>query len=71
MTGVFLLLRSILDKVVYNDKYSIIDKSLSCSNIGARKNRNIRDHLFVINAVINDTVKKKKAVDIEIMDIKK
>ena len=44
---------------------------MSCSNIGARKNRNIRDHLFVINAVINDTVKKKKSVDIEIMDIKK
>ena len=71
--GVFIVvkLRSILDKLVYNDKYSIIDKSMSCSNIGARKNRNIRDHLFVINAVINDTVKKKKAVDIEIMDIKK
>ena len=64
-------LRSILDKLVYNDKYSIIDNSMSCSNIGARKNRNIRDHWFVINAVINDTFKKKSNVDIEIMDIAK
>ena len=71
--GVFIVvkLRSILDKLVYNDNYSIIDESMSCSNIGARKNRNIRDHLFVINAVINDTFKKKKSVDIEIMDIAK
>ena len=71
--GVFIVvkLRSILDKLVYNDKYSIIDESMSCSNIGARKNRNIRDHLFVINAVINDTSKKKNSVDIEIMDIAK
>ena len=71
--GVFIVvkLRSILDKLVYNDNYSIIDKSMSCSNIGARKNRNIRDHLFVINAVINDTFKKKKSIDIEIMDIAK
>ena len=71
--GVFIVvkLRSILDKLVYNDKYNIIDKSMRCSNIGARKNRNIRDHLFVINAIINDTFKKKKDVDIEIMDIAK
>ena len=63
--------RSILDKLIYNDFYSKIDKSMSCSNIGARKNRNIRDHLFVINAVMNDSFKNKKEVDIEIMDITK
>ena len=38
----------------------MIDKSMSCSNIGARKNRNIHDHLFVV-----------KDVDIEIMNIEK
>ena len=48
--GVFnvVKMRSILDKLIYNDKYETIDKSMSCSNIGARKNRNIRDHLFVV-----------------------
>ena len=38
--GVFIVvkIRSILDKLIYNDNYHIIDKSMSCSNIGARKN---------------------------------
>ena len=40
-------IRSILDRLVYNDKYEIIDSNMSSSNIGARKRRNIRDHLFV------------------------
>ena len=71
--GVFIVvkIRSILDKLIYNDNYHIIDKSMSCSNIGARKNRNIRDHLFVINAVMNDAFKNKKEIDLEIMDIAK
>ena len=66
-------LRSILDKLSYNDNYDIIDKNMSCSNIGARKNRNIRDHLFVINGILNDVNKSKKneKVDIQIMDIRK
>ena len=39
--GVFnvVKVRSILDRLSYNDNYDIIDKSMSCSNIGARKNR--------------------------------
>ena len=46
--------RSILDKTLYDDVYPEIDSKLSCSNIGGRKGRNIRDHLFVIYGVIND-----------------
>ena len=64
--------RSILDKLIYNDKYETIDQSMSCSNIGAReKNRNIRDHLFVVNAILNEVTKRKKDFDIEILDIAK
>ena len=68
--GVFnvVKVRSILDKLIYNDTYDVINQSMSGSNIGARKNKNIRDHLFVINAVINDVTKRKKDVDIEIME---
>ena len=71
--GVFnvVKMRSILDKMISNDKYDTIEQSMSGSNIGARKGKNIRDHLFVINAVINDVTKNKKDVDIEIMDIAK
>ena len=64
-------IRSILDKLIYNDNYNKIDKSMSCSNIGARKKHNIRDHLFVINAIMNDAFKNKKEIDLEIMDIAK
>ena len=40
---------------------------MSCSNIGGRKN--ICDHLFVLNAVLNDITKNTKDFDIQIMDI--
>ena len=72
--GVFIVvkLRSILDKLIYNDKYNIIDQNMSDSNIGGRKGRNIRDHLFVINAILNDAGKSKKEdIDIQIYDVKK
>ena len=53
--GIFVqpVLRKILDKLVYLDNYDCIEASMSDSNIGARKGYNIRDHLFVLYAVIN------------------
>ena len=59
--------------MIYNDVYDIIDSNMSCSNIGARKNRNIRDHLFVINGILNDVMqnKNRKPVDIQIYDVSK
>ena len=59
-------IRSILDKMINNDIYRIVDANMSCSNIGARKNRNIRDHLFVINAIINDVTHNKDSNDIDV-----
>ena len=53
------MLRSIIDKLIYNDEYKIIDEHLTDSNVGARKNRNIRDNIFVISAILNDIRKKK------------
>ena len=72
--GVFnvVKLRSILDKMVYRDTYEKIDSNMSCSNIGARRQRNIRDHLFVVNAVLNDASKNKEEdLDIHIYDVEK
>ena len=64
---------SILDKLIYNDVYERIDNSMSCSNNGGRKNRNICEHLFIVNGVINDVINNKntKEVDIEIYDVAK
>ena len=63
-------IRSILDKVIYNDIYEKIDNNLSFSNVGGRKNRNIRDHLFVIYGILNDVFNgKAKPVDFEAVDV--
>ena len=56
--GVFNLpkVRGIFDKMIYQRSYEEIDRELSCSNVGGRKERSIRDHLFVITAIINDAI---------------
>ena len=56
-------------KLIYKDEYETVDESMSDSNIGARKFKNIRNHIFIINAVINEVlVAKTDPIDIEILD---
>ena len=38
--------RSILDRLLYNDCYGLIDSNLTDANVGARKGRNVRDNIF-------------------------
>ena len=65
-------IRSILDKILYKDVYDNIDQELSYSNIGARKGRNIRDHLFVVYSIINDVINgSSPPIDIQSIDINK
>ena len=56
--GIFNLpkVRSLLDKLLYSEVYESIDQNMSFSNCGGRKERNIRDHLFVVYACINDVI---------------
>ena len=44
---------------------------MSNSNIGGRKQRNIREHLFVINGIMNDVRNNKETeeIDLEIYDV--
>ena len=66
------ILRNILDRLIYNDEYPRIDTNLGDSNVGARKGRNVRDNIFVLNAVLTEVLKKKKEpVDIQVFDIEK
>ena len=57
--GIFVLgvLRTILDKLIYFDSYSKIDAKMSDSNIGARRKRNIRNHIFIVNGILNEIKK--------------
>ena len=64
--------RSILDRVIYSEVYPIIDSHLSYSNVGGRKHRNIRDHLFVIYSIINNVVNgEAEPIEIQGYDITK
>ena len=63
--------RSIIEKLVYNDVFEDVDSNMSDSNVGGRKNRNIRDNLFVLYAVRNEAIQKKLCVDLHFMDLSK
>ena len=63
------ILRTILDRLIYNDEYPTIDENMTDTNVGARKKRNIRDNIFVINAITNHTIRRSvKGIDIQIFD---
>ena len=53
--------KKILDKMIYMNFYDEIDSNMSPYNIGARKGRNIRNHLFILYAIINSFINGKEA----------
>ena len=64
--------KKIIDRLIYMEKYPLIDQSMSDSNIGARKNKNIKNHLFIIHGIINSVLKgESDCVDIQIYDLVK
>ena len=66
------ILRTILDRLIYNDQYRVIDEALSDSNVGARSNRNVRDNIFVLNAITNSIVNANdEPIDVQVFDIEK
>ena len=72
--GIFILtvLKKILDKLIYFDNYQDLDQNMSDSNIGARRKRNIKDHLLVIYGVINSVLRGgENCIDIQIYDLEK
>ena len=54
------IFRNILDRLIFNDEYNTIEMNLTDSNVGGRKNRNIRDNIFVLNAIINSVKKEMR-----------
>ena len=72
--GIFILtaLKKILDNLIYIDKFEDIDKNMSDSNIGARKGKNVKNHLFIIYGIINSVIKgNEPCIDIQIYDLVK
>ena len=66
------VLRIILLKLIHERTYPIINKNMSDGQIGARRNRSVRNHLFVLNSVLSDVMSstKKEPIDIQIMNYK-
>ena len=69
LRGIFLVpkLRGIFLKLVYNSIIDDLEDNLSLSNIGARKKRSPRDHLFVLYSVVNEVLKSKEARQIDLV----
>ena len=67
--GIFILtsLKRILDKLIYFDKFGDTDLNMSDSNIGGRRDRNIKNYLFMIYGIINSVVRgNEDCIDIDI-----
>ena len=72
--GVFRIpvIRNILELLMHHDEYEEIDSNLTNCNVGGRKRRNVRDNLFVINAVMNESKQKySPPIDIDAYDVEK
>ena len=62
----------IMDKLIYFDEYENIDKNMSDSNAGARKNKNCRNHSFIVNGVLHEQKQENlHPIDILIYDVAK
>ena len=62
--------RILMDKLLYNDVYQAVDDSLSCSNVGGRRGRGIRDQLFIIYGIINEVINgKSPLIDFQSIDV--
>ena len=63
------VLRNILDLLIYKDEFPRLDEQISDCNVGGRKGRNVRDNIFVLNAILNENLKgNKEALDIQAYD---
>ena len=55
-----------------NDFYEDVDKNMSDSNIGGRKKKMAKDHLFMIYGIISDVVHgNADEIEVQVMDIEK
>ena len=66
------VMNKILDNLIYSDNYDEIDGNMSDSNVGARRKRNVKDHLLIIHGVINSVIRgNEECIDIQVYDLEK
>ena len=65
------VIRSILMRLIYNDKYPEVDKNMSDGQMGGRKGKGCRNNIFIINGIIHDVItNNKKPVMLQVYDYK-
>ena len=72
--GIFILniIRNIKDRLVYNEIYETIEKNMSDSQVGAQREKGIRNHLFVLYSIINSVRQNESPpIDLTVYDVKK
>ena len=66
------IFKKCLENMLFNNFYTDLDKNMSESNLGSRKKRNLKDHLLIMNGVINSVINgKEECVNIQIFDLEK
>ena len=68
--GIFIvnLFRSMIMKMAYEDNYALVDGNMSDSNVGVRRNNNIRNNTFVLNGIITEVINNKSSsIDIDVL----
>jgi Pyruvate/2-oxoacid:ferredoxin oxidoreductase gamma subunit len=56
---------------MYNDEYYVIDINITDRNVGARKERSVRDKIFVIYAISNSVINgRSPSIQVEVIDVK-
>ena len=55
------VVRSILMRLIYNEKYPVIDRNMSDSQMGGRKGKGCRNNIFIVNGIIHDILNSKHA----------
>ena len=60
--GIFLVsvIRSICMRLAYNSKKDMVDSNMSHSNIGGRKEKSCRNHIWVLNSIVQDQISSVK-----------
>ena len=64
------VLRYILMRLIYNQKYPIIDRNMSDCQRGGRKHKGCRNNIFIVNGIIHDVMSsmKKNPVLLQVYD---
>ena len=66
------VVRSIIMRMIYNDKYKVIDENMSECQMGGRKNKGCKSNIWIVNGIIHEISKSKniKPIQLQIYDYK-